>query len=166
MNIVGIAITVAALVFFLSFYRGTYEGTMFSSVIDYATSQGQFMSASFDDDDPDVWLKRENLIDESIVLSGDLLSAVASRDKDWSPIAAPRLMSPALAGDGARVASVTLAGVAFPREAELLAIDDRMVAGSFGEAFGDGASRRRRWPPMLTPPPWLCPPRPAPAAWS
>ena len=135
-NIVGIAITVAALVFFLSFYRGTYEGTMFSSVIDYATSQGQFMSASFDDDDPDVWLKRENLIDEGIVQRGDLLRAVASRDKDWSPIAAPRLMSPALAGDGARVASVTLAGVAFPREVELLTIDDRMVAGSFGDDAG------------------------------
>jgi putative ABC transport system permease protein len=139
-NIIGIAITVAALVFFLSFYRGTYEGTMFSSVIDYATSQGQFMSASFDDDDPDVWLKRENLIDESMIQTGDLLSAVPSRDKDWSPIAAPRLMSPALAGDGARVASVTLAGVAFPQEAELLAIDDRMVAGAFGDGATDAAA--------------------------
>jgi len=138
-NIVGIAITVAALVFFLSFYRGTYEGTMFSSVIDYATSHGQFMSVSFDDDDPDVWLKRENLIDEGIVQSGDLLSAVASRDKDWAPIAAPRLMSPALAGDGARVASVTLAGVVFLQEAKLLAIDDRMVAGSFGDEAAAGA---------------------------
>ena len=139
-NIIGIAITVAALVFFLSFYRGTYEGTMFSSVIDYATSQGQFMSASFDDDDPDVWLKRENLIAESIVRSGDLLSALPSRDKDWSPIAAPRLMSPALAGDGARAASVTLAGVVFSQEAKLLAIDDRMVVGTFGDAIGEVAS--------------------------
>jgi len=139
-NIIGIAITVAALVFFLSFYRGTYEGTMFSSVIDYATSQGQFMSASFDDDDPDVWIKGENLIDESIVRNGDLLSAVVPRDKDWSPIAAPRLMSPALAGDGARAASVTLAGVVFPQEAKLLAIDDRMVAGSFGDGVADAAA--------------------------
>ncbi len=136
-NIAGIAITVAALVFFLSFYRGTYEGTMFSSVIDYATSHGQFMRASFDDDDPDVWLKRENLIDESMVQSGDLLSAVPSRGKGWSPIAAPRLMSPAFAGDGARVAPVTLAGVVFSQEAKLLAIDDRMVAG----AFGDGTAK-------------------------
>ncbi len=135
-NIVGIAITVAALVFFLSFYRGTYEGTMFSSVIDYATSHGQFMSASFDDDDPDIWLKGENLLDESIIQTGDLLRALASRDGDWSPITAPRLMSPALAGDGARVASVTLAGLVFPREAELLAIDDRMAAGAFGEGSG------------------------------
>lgn len=139
-NIVGIAITVAALVFFLSFYRGTYEGTMFSSVIDYATSHGQFMSASFDDDDPDVWLERENLIDESLVRSGDLLSAVPSRCKDWSPIAAPRLMSPAFAGDGARVAPVTLAGVVFPQEAKLLAIDERMVAGAFGEAIVEADS--------------------------
>lgn len=139
-NIVGIAITVAALVFFLSFYRGTYEGTMFSSVIDYATSHGQFMSASFDDDDPDVWLERENLIDESMVRSGDLLSAVPSRGKDWSPTAAPRLMSPAFAGDGARVAPVTLAGVVFPQEAKLLAIDERMVAGAFGESIVEADS--------------------------
>ena len=139
-NIVGIAITVAALVFFLSFYRGTYEGTMFSSVIDYATSQGQFMSASFDDDDPDLWLAGGNLIDENIARSGDLLSAVHPRDKGWTPIAAPRLMSPAFAGDGARVAAVTLAGVVFPQEAKLLAIDDRMVAGAFGDAAGELAS--------------------------
>ncbi|HWR12745.1 MAG TPA: FtsX-like permease family protein [Rectinemataceae bacterium] len=141
-NIAGIAITVAALVFFLSFYRGTYEGTMFSSVIDYATSHGQFMSASFDDDDPDVWLKGENLIDESMARS-DLLGAVPSRDADWSPVAAPRLMSPALAGDGARVASVTLAGVVFPQEARLLAIDDRMVAGAFGDGVAEASTGPR-----------------------
>ncbi|HUX37360.1 MAG TPA: hypothetical protein VMV44_05605, partial [Rectinemataceae bacterium] len=42
-NVVGIAIAVASLIFFLAFYRGTYDGAMFSSVIDFATAQGQLM---------------------------------------------------------------------------------------------------------------------------
>lgn len=122
-NIVGIAIAVSALVFFLSFYRGTYEGIMFSSVIDYATSHGQFMSASFDDDDPDVWLESENLIDEGLAGNGNPATV---------NVAAPRLMSPAFAGDGSRKAAVTLAGVDFEAEKDLLSIDERMKDGSFG----------------------------------
>jgi ABC-type lipoprotein release transport system permease subunit len=133
-NIAGISVAVAALVFFLSFYRGTYEGVMFSSVIDYATSQGQFMSASFDDDDPDLWLERENLLDEKLAQGGFLTGPTAA-DGRRQPILAPRLLCQAFAGDGSRKAAVMLAGVDFGKESEILSIDERMVEGAFG---GDG----------------------------
>jgi len=84
-NIAGISIAVAALVFFLSFYRGTYEGVMFSSVIDYATPQGQFMSSSFEDDDPDLWLEPENLFDEKLAQDG-ILQRPTSGSGRRSPI--------------------------------------------------------------------------------
>lgn len=128
-NIVGIAVTVAALVFFLSFYRGTYEGIMFSSVIDYATSHGQFMSASFDDDDPDSWLDPTSLLDERLASGGAVLPASGS---GANPALAPRLMAPAFAGGGSRKAAVTLAGVDFGREGRVMDIDARMLDGSFG----------------------------------
>lgn len=134
-NIAGIAVAVAALLFFLAFYRGTYEGVMFASVIDYATSQGQFMGQSFDDDDPDVWLDAANLLDENIASENDLTSRAGSGQAGYKPVAAPRLMAPAFAGDGSRKASVSLAGVDFAKEAAVLSIDDRMIEGSFG---GDG----------------------------
>jgi len=133
-NIAGISIAVAALVFFLSFYRGTYEGVMFSSVIDYATSHGQLMSATFEDDDPDLWLTRENLFDEGLAQDGILQRPTAASGR-WSPILAPRLVCQAFAGDGSRKAAVTLAGVDFERESKVLSIDERMVGGVFG---GDG----------------------------
>ena len=131
-NVVGIAVATAALTFFLAFWRGTYEGVMFSSAIDYATGHGQFMSASFDDDDPDSWLDRANLLDESVV-EGQTLGAIAP-----SPDAnlAPRLVSPAFAGDGARKAPVILMGVDFARERAVLSVADRMKAGSFGDGSG------------------------------
>lgn len=134
-NVVGIAIAVAALAFFLAFYRGTYEGVMFASVIDYATSHGQFMSASFDDDDPDVWLDRDNLVDAKVAEGGVLLAKATGDRNGWEPVAAPRLMSPAFAGDGSRKAAVTLSGVDFAKERKVLAIDERMLSGTFG---GDG----------------------------
>ncbi len=142
-NIVGIAIAVASLVFFLSFYRGTYEGIMFSSVIDYSTSHGQFMSLSFDDDDSDVWLDAKNLLDGTLVENADFAhlvvgggGGVGSEGKSgFTPVIAPRLMGPAFAGDGARKAPVILAGVDFAKESALLSLDERMVSGSFG---GDG----------------------------
>ncbi len=124
-NIVGTAVAVAALVFFLSFYRGTYEGVMFSAVIDYSTSHGQFMRPGFDDDDPDVWLEPGNLFDERTV--GSLPGEVET--------AAPRLMGPAFAGDGSRKVPVTLAGVDFAAETAVMDVDSRLVSGSFG---GDG----------------------------
>lgn len=130
-NIAGISIAVAALAFFLSFYRGTYEGVMFSSVIDYATSQGQFMSGSFEDDDPELWLEPENLLDEKLAQEGILQRPTAAGGRR-SPILAPRLLCQAFAGDGSRKAAVMLAGVDFEREAEVLSIDDRMVGGAFG----------------------------------
>ena len=128
-NIIGITVAVAALIFFLSFYRGTYEGVMFASVINYATSHGQFMSASFDDDEPDVWLDSTNLFDQGLAQDANLVGAAMPGNTDWSPVVAPRLMSPAFAGSGSRQAAVTLAGVDFRKESELLAIDERMVAG-------------------------------------
>lgn len=131
-NIVGITIAVAALVFFLSFYRGTYEGVMFSSVIDYATSHGQFMSSTFDDDDPEVWLDSANLFDGELARSGDLVRRAGSSRGTWSPLIAPRLMSPAFAGDGSRKAPIILAGLDFQREKEILSIDERMTAGVYG----------------------------------
>jgi len=134
-NIVGIAIAVAALTFFLSFYRGTYEGIMFASVIDYATSHGQFMATTFDDDDPDAWLDEKSLFDESLVREGDFLQVLPNAAKDWAPLIAPRLMSPAFAGDGSRKAPITLVGIEVEAEKKILSIDERMIEGSFG---GDG----------------------------
>jgi ABC-type lipoprotein release transport system permease subunit len=130
-NVSGIALAVAALVFFLSFYRGTYEGAMFSSVIDYATSHGQIMASGFDDDDSDVWLEAKNLLPESLARDNSLVSA-AERGKKWAPTVTGRLMSPAFAGDGSRKAAVLLAGVDFRKEAKIFAIGDRMVSGTFG----------------------------------
>ena len=134
-NIAGIAIAVGALSFFLSFYRGTYENVMFSSVIDYATSHGQFMSTGLDDDDPDTWLDAENLLDEGIARQSGFLETVAGERAIWSPALAPRLMAPAFAGDGSRKAPVIVAGVNFANERSVLDIDARMSAGDFG---GDG----------------------------
>ncbi len=131
-NLLGIAVSVAAVVFFLSFYRGTYEGVMFSSVIDYATAQGQFASLGFDDDDPDVWLDPANLFDASIVKDRGILRSRNAKDAVRSPGLAPRLMCPAFAGDGSRKAPVTLVGVDFAAESEVLAVDERLVAGIFG----------------------------------
>lgn len=65
-NVAGIAVAVAALVFFLSFFRGTYEGIMFSAVIDYATAHFQVQSESFDEDDSDAWLSESSLLDASV----------------------------------------------------------------------------------------------------
>jgi putative ABC transport system permease protein len=131
-NVAGIAVAVASLVFFLAFYRGTYEGVMFSSVIDYSTSHGQFMSASFDDDESDVWLDAKNLLDEDIADSGNLLDKISTNGNLWQPVAAPRLMGPAFAGDGSMKAPVILAGVDFSLEGKILSVDERMVAGNFG----------------------------------
>ena len=131
-NIVGIALAVAALIFFLSFFRGTYDGAMFASVIDYATAQGQVMRSSFDEEEPDLWLSRENLLAEGLVSSADLREAVGQGPRGETPILTPRLLAPAFAGDGSRKASVMLAGVDFPGEARLFSIDERMWSGGFG----------------------------------
>lgn len=131
-NVVGIAITVAALVFFLAFYRGTYEGVMFSSVIDYATSHGQLMSSGFDDEDPDSWLEKANLIDEEKALGAWLQATGTGGTQKAEAKVAPRLMAPAFAGNGSRKASVILAGVDFDREPGVLSIDRRMAEGGFG----------------------------------
>lgn len=132
-NIAGIGIAVAALVFFLSFFRGTYEGVMFSSVIDYATSHGQFMAVGFDDDDPDAWLDPKNLFDAGVAaVGGGLLRSLDPNGSGRPPRLAPRLVAPAFAGDGSRKAAVTLAGVDFGAESEVLLVKDRMAAGSFG----------------------------------
>lgn len=130
-NVSGIALAVAALVFFLSFYRGTYEGAMFSSVIDYSTSHGQIMAAGFDDDDSDVWLEATNLIPDSLGRDDGLVGAAESGMKG-EPTVTGRLMAQAFAGDGSRKAPVLLAGVDFEKEAMLFAIDGRMVSGTFG----------------------------------
>lgn len=130
-NVTGIAVTVAALVFFLSFYRGTYEGVMFSSVIDYATSHGQFMAKSFDDEDPESWLDGTNLIDEALADDQSLVGAAKKATKKGQPIMAPRLMSPAFAGDGSRKAPIVLVGADFARERRIFSLDDRMLDGDF-----------------------------------
>ena len=135
-NVVGIAVATAALTFFLAFYRGTYEGVMFSSVIDYSTGHGQFMSASFDDDDPDSWLDRANLLDESVARGQTLARTVDPRYATGDMSFAPRLVSPAFAGDGARKAPVVLMGVDFARERGVLSVANRMKEGSFGDGSG------------------------------
>ncbi len=132
-NVIGIAIAVASLTFFLAFYRGTYEGVMFSSVIDYSTAHGQFMSPSFDDDDPDTWLDKPNLLDESVAGSTGLAGRFSPEGGESDARFAPRLQSPAFAGDGSRKAPVTLMGVNFAREKETFSVSTRMKEGSFPE---------------------------------
>lgn len=135
-NIAGIAVAVAAVAFFLSFYRGTYEGVMFSSVIDYATGQGQFSVPGFDDDDPDSWLDAENLVSLAEVGPSSSFRAAFTDAAGEDAVLAPRLMGPAFAGNGTAKAPVILAGVDFEKEAALLSLDERMVAGSFGGETG------------------------------
>lgn len=130
-NVTGIAVTVAALVFFLSFYRGTYEGVMFSSVIDFSTSHGQFMAKSFDDDDPESWLDASNLIDEGLCDDQSLAVAAGNAAKGGKPILTPRLMSPAFAGDGSRKAPIVLVGADYARESRIFSLDQRMLEGDF-----------------------------------
>ena len=135
-NVVGISVAVAALTFFLAFWRGTYEGIMFSSAIDYATSHGQFMSPSFDDDDPDSWLDGTNLFDGSLAEDPTLARSIDPGRADGGARLAPRLMSPAFAGDGSRKAPVILMGVEFAREREILSVAGRMKEGSFSDSGG------------------------------
>ncbi|MBN2812209.1 MAG: ABC transporter permease [Spirochaetales bacterium] len=130
-NITGIAVTVAALVFFLSFYRGTYEGVMFSSVIDYSTAHGQFMAMSFDDDDPESWLDGPNLIDEALSDEQSLTAAARNAAGGKQTVTTPRLMSPAFAGDGSRKAPIVLIGAEYGREKRIFSLDDRMLKGGF-----------------------------------
>lgn len=135
-NMAGISVSVAAVAFFLSFYRGTYEGVMFASVIDYAMSQGQFNAATFDDDDPDSWLDVENLIPLSSVGPSSLFSSSFIATAGNDAVTAPRLMSPAYAGNGLAKAPVILAGVDFRKEAAVFSIDKRMIQGSFAGESG------------------------------
>lgn len=119
-NIVGIAIAVAALLFFLAFFRGTYEGVMFASVIDVAIGQAQVQAEGFDEDDPQSWIDPENLFDPA-----PPSALVPGRS-------APRLTGPAFAGDGTRKAPVLLSGVDFQAERAVFSLAARVVEGTFG----------------------------------
>ena len=119
-NIVGIAIAVAALLFFLAFFRGTYEGVMFASVIDAAIGQAQVQAQAFDEDDPETWVDPPNLF-----APGPPSDLVAG-------LSAPRLTSPAFAGDGTRKAPVLLSGVDFQAERCVFSLATRVVDGTFG----------------------------------
>jgi ABC-type lipoprotein release transport system permease subunit len=136
-NVSGIVLAVAAMVFFISFFRGTYEGSMFASVIDYSTSHIQAQAASFDDDDPDTWLQADVLMD------ADVPSSPLGDDAEAEGFVArsARLIAPAFAGNGARKAGVLLAGAGFQAEKATFALEKRMKAGSFdsgGAVIGAG----------------------------
>ena len=131
-NVVGIAIAVASLIFFLAFFRGTYDGAMFSSVIDFATAQGQLMRPSFDEEETDGWLSKENLLPEEMLYSPELASALKQTANAEASLLTRRLLAPAFAGDGSRKAAVVLAGVDFAGEGRVFALDERIKSGSFG----------------------------------
>lgn len=132
-NVTGITVAVAALIFFLSFFRGTYEGIMFAAVIDYATSHFQVQSESFDEEDPDSWLGAKSLFDAS---EGDPRIEAASVKARYLT---GRLVSPAYAGDGARKAAVMLHGVDFAREKDAFRLAERLKEGEFGSGAVIGA---------------------------
>jgi ABC-type lipoprotein release transport system permease subunit len=130
-NVTGISVAVAALVFFLAFFRGTYENVMFASVIDYATSHGQFSSLSFDEDDPGSWLAPGSLLDQAMLERPSDACGGGSADS-FEALVSGRLASPAFAGDGTRKAPVALYGVDFAKEAAMCKLASRMVEGEFG----------------------------------
>lgn len=132
-NVTGITVAVAALIFLLSFFRGTYEGIMFAAVIDYAASHFQIQSETFDEEDPDSWLGAKALFSASDGDPRDEAQSVSAR------FLAGRLVSPAYAGDGARKAAVLLLGVDFPREKETFRLAERLKEGEFGSGAVIGA---------------------------
>ncbi len=139
-NVSGISLAVAAMVFFLSFFRGTYEGSVYAAVIDLSTAHIQAQATAFDDDDPDTWLSPATL------LRADLPEGPAGAlgEDDGIVARSARLIVPGFAGDGARKAGVLLAGADYESEAETFALAKRMKAGSFGPSgavIGAGLAR-------------------------
>lgn len=118
------AASAAALVFFLGFYRGTYDQMFYAAIIDYQTAHAQIQAPGLDPEDPEGWLGAESL------LSGwEEAAAAARRGREVAGVA-PRLEFPVFAGDGSERLPALLAGVDFAAEGGVSLFVERLVAGT------------------------------------
>ncbi len=122
-NVIGIGVTVGALLFFQAFYRGSYEELMFGTIIDYQSSHILVQNPAFVDEDPDSYGLDATMITDWAPLCDAL------QDTPGALAAAPRLVVPAFAGDGIRKRAVLLAGIDQACERKVLRTLDRLSAG-------------------------------------
>jgi putative ABC transport system permease protein len=131
-----VAAACATLVFFMGYYRGTYDQMFFGAIIDYQTAHAQFQAPGLDPEDPAGWARPEASMRgwEAAVEAALGLPSVRG--------AAPRLEFPAWVGDGVEKAPALLAGVDCAAESNVSVFTERLVAGRLpvrGEALvGDG----------------------------
>jgi hypothetical protein len=80
-NVVGIGVTVGALLFFQAFYRGSYEQLMFGTIVDYQSAHVLVQSTAFVGEDPDSYCTESTMIPDAASLCdalGTLPDVVAS----------------------------------------------------------------------------------------
>lgn len=131
-----VAAACATIVFFMGYYRGTYDEMFFGAIIDYQTAHAQFQAPGLDPEDPAGWVR------PGATMRGWEESVTAARGLRAMRGVAPRLEFPAWVGDGVEKAPAIVAGVDTAAEAGVSVFTERLVAGTLpgpGEALiGDG----------------------------
>ena len=145
----SVAAQAAAIVFFMGYYRGTYDEMFYGAIIDYQTAHAQIQAAGLDPDDPAGWVRPRAL------MTGWRPAAAAARAAPKVVGAAPRLEMPCLAGDGAEKAPALLAGVDFEEEPKVSVFAARVAKGRLPSAsgevlVGDGLAELFAWEPGST----------------
>jgi putative ABC transport system permease protein len=130
-NVIGIAVTVGALLFFQAFYRGSYEELMFGTVVDCQTAHIQVQAPGFEDADPDSYSSEASMIGDWAELDGRLQRVPGVR------ATAARLVVPAFAGDGIRTRAMLLVGIDPGREGGVMRTLDRITKGRYLSGPGE-----------------------------
>jgi len=123
-NVLGIAVTVAALLFFQAFYRGSYEEFMFGAIIDHQCAHLQLQARGFVEEDPDTYTSARCMIDGWPELRSRLRAL-----PDVQGVSA-RLLVPGFVGNGMRKRAVLLTGVEEAADRAVLRTLDRLHSGT------------------------------------
>ncbi len=139
----SVAATTAILVFFMGYYRGSYEELLYSSIVDYQTAHAQVQVAGFDKTNPSAYAKPPQLMREWRPVVEQV------RSVDGVLAAAPRLLLAGFAGDGKERYPLLILGVEPPAErvvgkvqrsilrgTDLVDPDSVLVGESLAKLFG------------------------------
>lgn len=124
MNALSVGTTTAILVFFMGYYRGSYEELLFDTIIRYQTAHIQVQRPNFSEADPDSWASPSNLISGWETLPGRIRSVPGVTG------AAPRLLLSGYAGDGRDKLPVISVGILPDAERKVSVVLDSIVRGT------------------------------------
>lgn len=125
-----VAASVAAIVFFIGYYRGTYDQMFYGAIIDYQTAHAQIQSPCLDPEDPSSWSRPEATI------VGWEPSVQAAMRAPKARAVAPRLELACFVGDGKEKLPALLAGVDFAAEKGVSVFSSKLVRGALPSAGG------------------------------